>query len=284
MPILNSIVNGDLSSIISIQDRGFNYGDGVFETIAFVEQKLVFWKEHYQRLLLGCDALGIICPSEESLKIDIKKLCESVDEKQNCVIKIIVTRGDGERGYKFNSEIEANVIASLSTFPSYPNDFWINGITVKYCKTKLSEQKQLAGIKHLNRLDQLLARREWDDECQEGLLSDAHGNLIEGVMSNVFIVKDNSILTPFIDNAGVNGIMRNVILNLCESNGIIAKEAKLTYESVLDADEVFLTNSLVGVWPVTTIDKQSFSIGNCTKNLIQLLIKEYSINYATLSI
>ena len=284
MPMLNSIVNGHVSSVISIQDRGFNYGDGVFETIAFIEQNLVFWKEHYQRLQLGCNALGIICPSEESLKKDIKKLCESVQEKQNYVVKVIVTRGDSERGYKVNNEIETNVIALSSTFPSYPNEFWINGIAVKHCKTKLSLQKQLAGIKHLNRLEQVLARREWDDEYQEGLLSDDHGHLIEGVMSNVFIVKDNSVLTPLIDNAGVNGIMRNAVLNLCESNGIIAKEAKLTYESVLDADEVFLTNSLVGIWPVTTIDKQSFSIGDCTKNLMQLLLKEYSINYATLSI
>ena len=198
MAMLNCIVNGDISSVISIQDRGFNYGDGVFETIALVEENLVFWTEHYQRLQLGCNTIGIECPSEESLKNDIKCLCESIQEKQNFVVKIIVTRGNSERGYKVNNEAETNVSVKLSTFPIYSSDFWLNGITVKYCKTRLSLQKQLAGIKHLNRLEQVLARREWDEEYQEGLVSDNDGYLIEAVffifLSNQVII--NTIARP----------------------------------------------------------------------------------------
>lgn len=282
MALLNSIVNGEVASALSIQDRGFHYGDGVFETIAFVNQQPVLWEQHYQRLESGCKVLGIQCPTAFKLKNEIDKLNDVTVEKSNRVIKIIVTRGDSERGYKVTETTSPNIVLLLSTYPNYPEIFWHEGVKVKRCNTTLSTQKQLAGIKHLNRLEQVLARQEWNDEFQEGLMSSDDGYLIEGVMSNMFIVKDGSIITPCIDNAGVDGIMRNVVLNLCESNGMIARQDKLGFEQILDADEVFLTNSLIGVWPVNTIDAQSYSVGDITKRIMQLLIKEYSVDYATL--
>jgi len=284
MSLLSSSVNGENGSTISVQDRGLNYGDGLFETIALVNQKLIFWNLHYQRLLSGCNTLGIPCPKESDLKTEVERVIDTLVNKKNAVIKIIITRGNSERGYKAVEKSQPNIVILLSDYPAYPSKYWLEGVHVKCCQTMLSTQKQLAGLKHLNRLEQVLARREWDDEFQEGLMLDETGQVIEGVMSNLFIVKNKSIITPIIDKSGVNGIMRNVVLNLCESNGIIAKQEHLNLKQLLDADEVFLTNSIIGIWPVSTLERQSYSVGNATKNLMQLLIKKYFINYATLSV
>ncbi len=284
MAVLNSIVNGELSKIISIQDRGFNYGDGLFETIALVNQQPVFWNEHYQRLLKGCEVLGIDCPAEQKLKGDIEKLIHLSRNINTAVAKIMVTRGNSERGYQYNDNLVPNVIVSLSAYPSYPSSYWEEGVKVKLCETRLSSQQQLAGIKHLNRLEQVLARNEWQDEYQEGLMANAAGNIIEAVISNVFIIKDNIVQTPLIINAGVNGIMRNIVLKLCKANGIMAVEDKISLEQVLAADEVFLTNSIIGIWPVKHINSQAYILGLITKNIMQFLIEDYSVDYATFSI
>ncbi len=284
MAVLNSIVNGEPGSEISIQDRGFNYGDGLFETIAVINRQPVFWNEHYQRLLKGCEILGIHCPPKQKLREDIEKLGHLTPDVSVAVIKIIVTRGNSERGYQYPDTLVANTVVSLSTYPCYPCRYWNEGVKVKICKTQLSSHKQLAGLKHLNRLEQVLARHEWQDEYQEGLMTDMVGNVVEGVMSNVFVVKDNVVRTPLIANAGVDGIMRNIVLKLCKANGIMAIEDKISLAQVLDADEVFLTNSIMGVWPVKKINSQSHASGLITKTIMKFLTEEYSVDYATLSV
>lgn len=280
MALLNSIVNGEVTSEISIQDRGLHYGDGLFETIAFVNNQLVFWNEHYQRLLTGCKILDIQCPTEQSLKKGIEKLRHLNPDVKSAVIKIIVTRGDSERGYRSPEELESNVVILLSTYPDYPAACWNEGVKVKKCETVLSSQQQLAGLKHLNRLEQVLARQEWADEYQEGLMSDLKGDIIEGVMSNVFIVEKGTVRTPLIKHAGVKGIMRNIVLKLCEAHGIMVVEDEISFEQVLAADEVFLTNSIIGIWPVKQITKQTYMTGLITKNIMKLLIEKYSVDYA----
>ncbi len=284
MALLNSIVNGELTLKISIQDRGFNYGDGLFETIAMLNRQPLFWVEHYQRLLKGCNVLGIHCPTEQKLKYDIEKLAQLSPNVSAAVVKIIVTRGNSERGYQYDDNLVPNVVVSLSTYPSYPSRYWSEGIKIKACETRLSTQKRLAGLKHLNRLEQIVARQEWKNEYQEGLMADVAGNIIEGVMSNIFVIKDNVVHTPVIINAGVNGIMRNIILKLCEANGIMVTVDEISFEQVLDADEVFLTNSIMGVWPVKKINNQFYTPGLLTKNIMNFLTKEYSVDYATLSV
>ncbi len=284
MAVLNSIVNGELSTQISIQDRGFNYGDGLFETMLLINHQPVFWDEHYQRLVKGCEVLGIRCPPEESLKGDIAKLWHLSPDVNVAVIKIIVTRGDSKRGYQYPDNIVSNVVIFLSTYPAYPVSYWNEGVKVKICETLLSSHKKLAGLKHLNRLEQVIARNEWQDDYQEGLMADISGNIVEGVMSNIFIVKDNLVRTPLIINAGVNGIMRNIILKICEANGIMALEDDISLKQVLAADEIFLTNSIIGVWPVKQINNRLYTARLATKNIMKLLTKQYSVDYAAVSV
>jgi len=284
MTVINTLVNGVSASSISINDRGFNYGDGVFETIAYTKSEPVFWQQHLQRLSQGCELLGITCPKEDILVKDIDLLTESLNGHEDCVIKIVVTRGDSERGYRVPDNPVSRIVLTLSSYPSYPASYWENGVDITTCKTTLSSQERLAGIKHLNRLEQVLARQEWDNEYQEGLMLNISGHVVEAVMSNVFVIENSQIITPRIDCEGVKGVMRDVVLKLCESNGIMTMEDNLTLERVLFADEVFLTNSLIGVWPVKSINKTIMPVGSVTRKIRQDLINKYEVDYASLAL
>lgn len=276
------MVNGKPQSTISVMDRGFNYGDGVFETILLVNNTPVLLEEHYKRLSGGCDALGISCPDKNALAKQIKELICSDNSDLNRVLKIIITRGESERGYKIAEQNNITIVMQLSQYPEYSKSYWAKGVDVQLCHTRLSGNKKLAGLKHLNRLDQVLARKEWNNEYQEGLMLDESDNIIEGVMSNLFIVEKGQLITPLIERAGVRGIMRDSVLKLCESDGIMFSEDSLSFKRVLSADEVFLTNSLIGVWPVRKIDTQEFTVGTktITKRIMQLLTTSHLVDYA----
>ena len=284
MAILKSIVNGEFASTISLNDRGFNYGDGLFETIAMVNNKPVLWEQHFQRLSHGCEVLGISKPDEQELKDEIARLCADFNSNTAYVVKIVVTRGESERGYKEPLNSSPNLVLILSSYPVYKPNYWDEGVSIRLCSTKLSRQTQLAGIKHLNRLEQVLARREWGDEFQEGLMAEESGNIIEGVMTNLFIVKDNVIITPDLSDAGVNGIMRNIIITICEAEGIQINQGIVSLDELNKADEIFLTNSLIGVWPVKNIEDKVYPVGMLTRKLMRLLVEKYLVDYASVNL
>lgn len=281
MAILYSLVNGKASSELSVTDRGLQYGDGLFETIAIVSKTPVFWEQHFQRLIKGCKVLGIPLPDESGIRKDIQTLCNKPQNNRAYVLKIIVTRGQSERGYKTVKNATPSIVLLLSDFPEYNPEYWRQGVSTTICRTQLSRHTQLAGIKHLNRLEQILARQEWDNEFQEGLMFDGGGNLIEGVMSNVFIVKDNEVITPLLNNAGVSGIMRQVVLNICQSAGILNSQQNISLDILKKADEVFLTNSLIGIWPVKSIDTMDYTTGKLTKKIMHILVNDYLVDYAS---
>jgi len=292
------MLNGQFTSNISVLDRGLNYGDGLFETLAVVDQKPVMLDEHISRLFNGCEILHINRPDKEKLYNDIINICKesfikvnSKDEENTAliidcskalVLKIIVTRGISERGYSFSDDMVANTVLITSTYPRYQTDNWLTGIKARICDTHLSQQKKLAGLKHLNRLEQILARNEWDDEFTEGLMTDAQGNLVDGVMSNLFLIKNNTLYTPKIDKCGVNGIMRQLVLKLCHSEGMMVQETNISLDMLESADEVFVTNSLIGIWPLKSVDEKQFGTGKVTRSIMQKLTTECSIDYATL--
>lgn len=142
-------------------------------------------------------------------------------------------------------------------------------MAVRYCETTISENSKLAGVKHLNRLEQILARNEWDtDEFQEGLMLTAQGNVVDGTMSNIFAVKDNMLFTPGLSLSGVAGVMRKTIIDIAKNCGLSVFEKDFTKSELELADEIFLSNSLFGIWPVRIIAKTRFTkVGNITKLL-----------------
>jgi len=255
-------INGERSEQIDISDRGCMYGDGVFETMLACNATVPFWQRHIQRLKRGCERLIIPVPLEQEIWNRIEPHLATARFR---VIKIIVTRGSGRRGYRVTSTVRPNTIVTISERQIKPATYWHDGVSVHRCKTTLAEQPALAGIKHLNRLEQVLASQEWDDACQEGMMCNAQGNVIEATYHNVFAVKDGTLFTPDLTNAGVEGVMREYVIELAGNRGMPMYIKPIPYDEFAGMDEVFLTNSVDGIWPVCKLGEWVFACGEITR-------------------
>lgn len=266
-------VNGKAVSELSLQDRGLSYGHGVFETLRIAGSKPLLWPEHLQRLLAGCQRLSI--PTQllaEQLQQDLAALPSVKDG----VLKIIVTAGEGGRGYRLPVQPSPTRILQLMPVPVYPDLPAERGIEARWCQIRLGCAPALAGIKHLNRLEQVLARAEWsDDHIREGILCGQDGYLAEGTMSNLFLVYDGVLITPDLHDYGVAGIMRQHLIELAGSAGISVEVKKLQPKDLPGADEVFFCNSLIGIWPLRLLEQQVFIPGPVTRRLQALLTESY---------
>jgi len=258
-------LNGESKHCIDVSDRGFQYGDGLFETIEILHGKPLFLDLHLARLLAGCKRLLIPMPDYALLQREAENLAM---QREQAVMKLIVTRGTGGRGYRQPEEIRPTRLFSLHPYPDYPENFYREGVSVRFCRHRLGLNPSLAGIKHLNRLEQVLGRAEWlNADIQEGLMLDMHGNVIEGTMSNVFYVKDRILYTSLIEQSGVAGIVRAIIIDLAAQLSIETIKKNILPEELLQADEMFVTNSIIGIWPVKKLDRQDFVVGPITQEL-----------------
>ena len=268
------IINGQLSDRLSAQDRGFQYGDGLFETIAYDSGKLLLWSRHIQRLQAAAERLGLGAIAEQQWLDDIKHL--SV-EQPRAVIKLIHTRGTGGRGY-YAGELSPTRIVAAYPWPDYPSSS-DRGVSVRFCQTPVSVNTSLAGMKHLNRLDNVLARNEWTDPgIAEGLMQDDRGMIIEGTMSNIFGVKANVLFTPDLSRAGVAGVMRDEILRQVRQQGMEIRCMDINQQQLLEMDELFICNSVIGVWPVIQLEEHEWSKGPITKKITEMLTREIRRN------
>ena len=167
---------------------------------------------------------------------------------------------------------EPNRIIALYHLPEYPEHYWQNGVKITLCKTRLACNRRLAGIKHLNRLEQILASSEWDDdEIIDGIMLDKDEHVVEGTLSNLFWVSGGNLFTPDLTDCGVEGIMRHLVLGLAEKMQIRITVGHYFIEDLLSADEIFITNSIHGIWPVRQIDQYSFRSGPITKQLMEAI-------------
>lgn len=262
-------LNGHSESSIDLNDRGLAYGDGLFETIAVFNGKMPFLDLHFKRLEDSCIRLALNC----DLKLLRAEVISIVSEINwvlwpRASLKIMLTRESGGRGYYPNKKARVNRIISLFNYLEPDRRYYVHGINTRVCNTPCSHNPALAGIKHLSRIENVLARAEWDQEFFEGFMLDANKNLIEGTMSNVFVVNDKKLLTPLLDNCGVNGVMRQFIINkLAPENNLLVEELTLSVKDLLAADEVFITNSLLGIYPVSDIESYVKDVGPVTKQL-----------------
>lgn len=254
------LLNGTPQSHINISDRGLQYGDGLFETISIQNGKAVFLQQHLERLSNGCQRLLIPVPDQALLKAEIQQLSE---HSQQAVLKIIITRGSGGRGYRQPDTIEPTRILSLHPFPDYPASYQQQGITARFCTTRLGLNPTLAGMKHLNRLEQVLARAEWNDNSiQEGIMLDINDKVIEGTMSNLFYSKNQQLYTAKLTHSGIAGIIRAMIMR---HETVI--EHSFDSAELLSADEIFVCNSVIGIWGIKQLATLPFAIGSKTQQL-----------------
>jgi len=269
---LSVLINGVYSEYLNVMDRSIHYGDGIFETIlcltpespaatdtGTVEKdvgsiKLCYWRQHYQRLQQSAKRLQLDCPDERVLLADIKKLLQHDMPSQACVIKIILTRGAGDRGYVYPKRQAENRIVSASAidagYSSILSGHLLTG-ELYLCQQPVSINTGLAGLKHLNRLDNVIARNEFaarkDGPYIDGLMLNDDSAVIEGSMSNLFAVSGDLLITPDLHRSGINGVMRDVIIELAHSNQIDVRVRELKSDELLSMDALFISNSLIGM-------------------------------------
>ena len=273
--IINILINGKVQDSLSAQDRGLQYGDGVFETIAVADAVPLCLEEHFCRLQEGCERLSMPAPALPALRAEVARVAGG---SPRAALKIILTRGVGGRGYAAPAEPRPNRIIMRYPWPGYPPENATTGVTLRFCRQRYGINPALAGIKHLNRLEQILARREWQDQAiAEGLVMDMDDNVIEGTMSNLFMVKNNELLTPDLSGCGIRGVIRQKIIDLAARLDLAVREQTIPAALLYRADELFLCNSLIGVWPVRRIEEQPFKPGAITRHIRQALIEENAI-------
>jgi 4-amino-4-deoxychorismate lyase len=265
---MKALVNGHAASDLALNDRGLLYGDGLFETIAVLDGRPREFERHLRRLLNGCQQLAIAPPDKATLIEEVGDICLGVDR---AVLKLIVTRGPGGRGYRPVVQGHSTRILLLDAWPGYPSEYRTRGIDATCCRTRLGRNARLAGLKHLNRLEQVIARGEWQDEFQEGLMLDTEDQVIEGTMSNVFAVCKDSLHTPEITYAGVAGIMRERILECAARRCIAVHVHPMSLNEIRAADGLFFCNSLIGIWPVRRLDDRRFDDQPLSSRFMELL-------------
>ncbi|ACE85655.1 aminodeoxychorismate lyase [Cellvibrio japonicus] len=267
-------VNGQIGGSISPLDRGFAYGDGVFETCRLCYGHIPLWDFHYRRLSNSCQQLRI--PLDERKLLGFMHSLLSRDDVvslADAVFKLVVTRGVAQdpeaRGYRIPASSHTTYCLSISPAKPLLSAQYQHGIRVRICRQRLADSV-LAGLKHLNRLEQVLARSEWTDEYDEGLLLDLRGNLIEATAANIFIRRDGQWFTPDLSSTGVAGVMRDFLLTtLMPTLGEPVRIMPLGLNKLAMADEVFLCNSMIGIWPVCLADTANLSwqVGAGTRQL-----------------
>jgi 4-amino-4-deoxychorismate lyase len=269
------LINGESKEHIEISDRGFQYGDGLFETIEIRDGVAVFLEQHLERLSLGCRRLCIPFPGADLLSLEADRLCR-LWTSNLAVLKIIVTRGSGGRGYRQPDVIQPTRVLSLHPYPDYPVTYQDQGVVACFCTTRLGLNPALAGIKHLNRLEQIMARSEWNDPAiQEGLMLDANDHVIEGTMTNLFYIKNNNLYTAALAQSGVAGIMRRIIMTVSSDHGLSVIEHEFSKDELLSADELFVCNSIIGIWPIRQIGTSHFPVGPLTQS-IQIWLNRFT--------
>ncbi|MGE5523982.1 MAG: aminodeoxychorismate lyase [Rhodospirillaceae bacterium] len=258
-------VNGMASDVVPATDRGLAYGDGVFRTLAVRAGRVVHWDRQYAKLASDCARLGIACPPSEILLEDVDAVTAA---QRDAAVKIIVTRGTSERGYRIPPNPHVNRVVIASPLPAYPEGHASQGVAAYLCETRLGSQSALAGVKHLNRLENVLARAEWStDAYAEGILRDVEGNVVGGTMTNLFLIEAGRLVTPELTRCGVAGMTRDLVLERAARDGVGCNIETISLERLLAADEAFVVNSLIGIWPLRAIGNVALRTGSMAQRV-----------------
>lgn len=258
-----------IADTLSVYDRGLHYGDGLFETLVCLAGRPRFLADHLSRVTQGCARLGIPVEPIDALRDRILTTARGGD----CIVKLIVTRGAAaERGYRAGPGLTPTTLVLRYPYTAPESALIAAGMRVRLGSLRLAESERLAGMKHLNRLEQVLARAEWSDPAiGESLLGSRSGELISGTMSNVFVVRNSGLETPRLESCGVHGVMRSVVLRTARDAGLAVHERAIPWHDVGEIREAFLTSSVLGVCPIRELDGRALPIGAETRRMQSLM-------------
>jgi len=259
------LINGIAAEYVPVTDRGLHYGDGIFETIACEDTRAVFMDQHLQRMEESAGILNMAFPGRQWLEDDIGCLLTSNHGK--CVIKLILTRGSGKRGYRYEDNQPGTRVSMRSAWPEHVDRWQRHGISAGFCETPVSLNPLLSGIKSLNRLENVMASSELGKSVDEGLMSDLDGNVIEGAMSNLFAVIEGSLVTPDLSRGGINGIIREQVIDIARNNHIKLDIRNIGKEELLVSNEIFICNSVIGICTVKQLEQQQYTQATITTTI-----------------
>ena len=262
--------------VVPIDDRGFQYGDGLFETIAIRGGNPRLWQFHMERLAGGCERLGIRMPAEQDLRKQLATALDASDAgADNGTVKMILSAGGGPRGYARDSATQPRIFIGVFPGQALARSAYEEGVDAVVCETRLAGPSVLAGLKTLNRLEQVLGRAECvAANTFEGLMVDADERVICGTMSNVFIVIGQTLITPSLTRCGVAGVMRRLILESFAASDTAVVVRDVALEELRQSDEVFLSNSQFGVVPLRRCEDRQWSPGGMTRECQRLLVAQ----------
>lgn len=256
------LVNGEISEFVHATDRGLNYGDGLFETIAMVNGQPRWWQDHMDRLAEGCGRLGLEPPPQTLLLREVRTVAAG---KPRCVVKIVLTRGSGGRGYRPPDPASLTRLVSSHPWPEASTQ----AAVARCCDIRLAIQPRLGGIKHLNRLEQVLAAQEMEAfGTDEGILLDSDDHLVSAISANLFLVCWGQFLTPRLDRCGVRGVLRARILKAHKTR---CEQRRVTRDMLEGATELFICNVVRGIVPLRRVDDRDYPVGPVTLELQQWL-------------
>ncbi len=265
--MIECLVDGEISTFVKASNRGLSYGDGLFETLWVHNGLPRRWQAHMDRLGAGCERLGIDMPAQAILLRDVQTVSAGLAD---AVVKIVLCRGGYARGYTAPRDAGCIRIVSAHGFPQDVDENAARGVKARICDLRLAIQPVLGGIKHLNRLEQVLAGSEsYADGVSEGILLDREDHVISAVSANIFMVVENRLLTPRLDRCGVRGVIRSQLLAAFSTR---CEQRRIRVDLLQEADEVFICNSVRGIVPVTAIDSQDYQIGPLTRELQSWLL------------
>ncbi|MDO6705748.1 aminodeoxychorismate lyase [Photobacterium sp. 1_MG-2023] len=250
-------INGVETDKMSVADRAFQYGDGCFTTILVEQGAPRLWSQHLTRLKLSLQKLNIAAPEWSHITETVMSLAQGYPHKG--VIKVFVSRGAGGRGYSPAGCQNTQVVVSDFPWPAHYAQWQQEGIELGVCRQRLGLSPMLAGLKHANRLEQVLLKQEIDaNGWLDAVVLDANGDVAETCASNIFWRKGNTLYTPELSLAGVHGLMRAHVCELAAALGFCLEYVKSTLDDLLCADEVFITNALMALVPVTKIQHKTY--------------------------
>ena len=263
------LIDGKKQSKTSIFNRNTQFGDGLFETCLVENKKLLFWSNHFERMKLGCDRLKISMIDETLWLSDIKKAF-SLMKIDNCIVKLVLSRGESLRGYSYKDNIRPIRITIVSELKKNNQD---KRFSLEFCNSGYNSNPKLAGIKHCNRLEQVIARA--GIKVDDGIMLDENENVVSVTQGNIFCIQGNRLITPNLDKCGIEGTRRAVILKIAVDLGFDINIKNLSVAELLRSDEVFISNSIQGVGPVNQIEDFVYSKHKITE-IISETLKEKS--------
>lgn len=267
--LINGQPAGDLNRVFALNDRGFHYGDGLFETALLIDGRVRFLAAHLDRLLHGCEVLGIRAPARSVFADEVERVTH---ELRGGVLKIIVSRGEGQRGYRPTADHTSTRVVVLYPDTVDRSKSELRRVRLRWCEVRLGRNARLAGLKHLNRLENVLAQSEWHDPAiEEGLMLDTEGEVVCGTATNVFAIKDGVLTTPDLRFCGVRGVMRAQVLRAARDLGLATEEAPLWPRDLAGATEVFITNAVHGIRSAFALDDMHWSEPGIAPQLAQAL-------------